>query len=162
MINESIKKQIKDTLTHKKLVMDSGYKMCEYLFENNQDELAHELLKRIIVHDNSKFSEKELYGLASIDDRTALIDAKVLLTFEQEQIIKEHWKTNRHHPEFYSSVSNMLEVDIVEMCCDWHARSIQSNTDLMEFVRTRQENRFHFPTDMYMKIVKYCKILLNN
>lgn len=161
MINENIKNQIKDTLTHKKLVMDSGYKMCEYLFLENKDELALELINRIIVHDNSKFSNKELYGLSSIKDRASLVDPNVLLTQEQEEIIREHWKVNRHHPEFYSKVENMTEIDIIEMCCDWHARSVQSQTNLIDFVETRQKNRFHFPQQTYNLIIKYCKILLS-
>ena len=53
----------------------------------------------------------------------------------------------------------MNEVDILEMCCDWHARSIQYHTDFLSFVKIRQENRFHFPKDMFDKIWKYCLIL---
>ena len=40
MIDDKIKQQIEDTLTHKKLVIDSGYKMCQYLFNNKQEKLA--------------------------------------------------------------------------------------------------------------------------
>ena len=39
MIDNKIKQQIEDTLTHKKLVIDSGYKMCQYLFNNKQEAL---------------------------------------------------------------------------------------------------------------------------
>lgn len=160
MISEEINNQIQDTLTHKKLVIDSGYKMCNYLFKKNKDKLAFELLNRIIVHDNSKFTHDELYGLASIRNRKALMNPDVLLSKEQQKIVEIHWKNNRHHPEYFKNIEDMTDVDIMEMCCDWHARSIQYGTDLMEFVNIRQENRFHFPEHIFKKILKYCSILL--
>ena len=53
----------------------------------------------------------------------------------------------------------MDDVDILEMVCDWAAKSYQTNTSLLEFVKIRQENRFHFPDEMFAKILKYCEIL---
>lgn len=161
MINENIMYQIKDTLVHKELVMQCGYKMCEYLSENNKDDLALELINRIIVHDNSKFTKSELYGLSTIFNRSALIDPTVLLSPQQQDVIQTHWYNNRHHPEYFDDVSEMLEIDIIEMVCDWYARSIQCNTDLISFIEIRQENRFHFPEKIYKKIIEYCNVLLN-
>jgi hypothetical protein len=85
----------------------------------------------------------------------------VLLSEEQQKLVELHWKNNRHHPEYFDDVSQMEEIDIIEMCCDWHARSVQYDTDLLEFAKIRQENRFHFPEDMYKKILKYCNVLLS-
>lgn len=162
MIDDKIKQQIEDTLTHKKLVIDSGYKMCQYLFNNKQEKLALDLLNRIILHDNSKFSHEELYGLASINNKKALSDPNILLSAEQQKQVELHWKRNKHHPEYFNDYSEMEEIDIIEMCCDWHARSVQYGTSLMEFVKIRQENRFHFPDKMYKKILKYCEILIKD
>lgn len=160
MLNENILEQIKDTIEHKKLVMDSGYKMCLYLFHNNKDELGFELLNRLSTHDDSKFTHEELFGLASISNKKALTNPNILLSSEQQKIVEIHWKNNKHHPEYFNNYSEMQEIDIIEMCCDWHARSIQYGTNLMEFVTVRQENRFNFPKDMYEKILEYCNILM--
>lgn len=162
MISDNIKNQINDTLDHKILVIKCGQKMCNYLFETDQNDLAISLIKRIIVHDNSKFNEKELCGMSILKDNTALIDPNVLLSEDQKEIIEEHWKHNRHHPEYFNDVTEMQELDIIEMVCDWGARSIQYKTDLIEFVKIRQNNRFHFPEKMYKKILNYCYILLKN
>lgn len=162
MINEDIMCQIQDTLIHKKLVIDSGYKMCNYLFTQNKNDLAFELLNRIITHDNSKFTEEELYGLASISNKKALINPDILLSADQQKIVEIHWKNNRHHPEYFKDINDMKEIDIIEMCCDWHARSVQYGTDLMQFIKIRQKNRFHFPEKTYKKILKYCNILIEN
>ena len=47
------------------------------------------------------------------------------------------------------------------MCCDWHARSTQYNTDFLKFVEERQKDRFHFPDWMFAEIWHYCKVLAN-
>ena len=161
MIDDNIRLQIKGTLIHKSIILNSANKMFDYLVDNNQEKLAMELIERIIVHDNSKFTSEELYGLAKIKNKKALTDPNVLLSEEQQKLVELHWKNNRHHPEYFDDVSQMEEIDIIEMCCDWHARSVQYNTDLLEFAKIRQENRFHFPEDMYKKILKYCNVLLS-
>ena len=160
VVNDQIKHQIKDTLEHKKIVMDSCYKMAEYLFNEGKNELGVEIINRAIVHDNSKFSKEELYALSSISSAKALTDPNVLLSNDQQKLVEMHWKNNRHHPEYFSAITNMSEIDIIEMCCDWHARSVQFGTNLIEFAKVRQENRFHFPKEMFNKILFYCNILI--
>lgn len=160
-IDDSIKHQIKDTLEHKKIVMDSAYKMAEYLFEQGKNDLGIEIIDRAIIHDNSKFSKEELYALSSISSSEALTDPNVLLSSDQQKLVEKHWKNNRHHPEYFSSINNMSEIDIIEMCCDWHSRSVQFGTDLVEFAKVRQANRFHFPEAMFEKILFYCNVLIS-
>jgi hypothetical protein len=152
--------EISDILNHKKFIMDSGYKMCKYLFDNGKDDMAFELLERIVIHDNSKIEKNELYLLNSIKDKRSLVDPNILLSCQQKQIIESHWKNNRHHPEYFENISDMLDIDIIEMCCDWNARSLQCGTDLIKFVEIRQEKRFKFPENIYEKIIEYCNILL--
>ena len=53
----------------------------------------------------------------------------------------------------------MNELDIIEMVCDWYARSMQYKTDFLSFVVSRQESRFHFPNEMFDKIYRYCEII---
>lgn len=160
-INDSVKHQIKDTLEHKKIIMDSAYKMAEYLFSKGENKLGIEIIDRAIVHDNSKFTNDELYALSSISSSDALTNPNVLLSDDQQKLVEIHWRNNRHHPEYFSSIRNMSEIDIIEMCCDWHSRSVQFGTDLIAFAKVRQENRFHFPDDIFDKILFYCNILIN-
>ncbi len=152
--------QIEDTIIHKQYVLGSALKIFHYLCSVNKDDLGIELLKRAAVHDNSKLEDKELYLLSRLNDRIeAFTDPDYRLNDTQKEIIEEHWRKNRHHPEYFEDYNEMTELDILEMCCDWSARSSQYGTDLMEFVKTRQENRFHFSPEVYKKVVKYCKIL---
>lgn len=159
-MNQSKLKELEDTFLHKKYVLDSCFKMAKYLFEIGEDDLGMHLLKRATKHDNSKLEEEELEALAKIaEDGDSMREASEKLSDFKKAAIALHWKNNRHHPEFFSDVSNMDEIDILEMVCDWHARSCQYHTNLIEFCETRQENRFHFPQEMYEKIHKYCEII---
>lgn len=153
--------QIEDTIIHKQYVLQSALKMFHYLCSIGQEELGLKLLKRAAVHDNSKLEGHELKLMSRLwDKKEAFTDAQYTLSERQKEIIQEHWKKNRHHPEYFEDYSEMTELDILEMVCDWHARSSQYHTDLMEFAITRQENRFHFNEEMYEKIIRYCNILL--
>lgn len=153
---------ISDTIIHKKYVLDSANILCKYLFSVDKKELGLKLVQRAADHDNSKFESKELLDIASISDNFSNFkDANLLLENEDLEKIKEHWKNNRHHPEHFSNIENMEELDILEMICDWHARSKQHETDLLEFVKVRQNNRFHFPKHMFEKILFYCNIIVN-
>ena len=159
-MEERVLNYINDTITHKKYFMESAMRMSKVLLEENKEELAIELLKRAAYHDNSKFDKDEMCSLSAISCKKALIDPNINMDQHTQQILEHHWRKNRHHPEHFKDVRDMKEIDILEMVCDWHARSTQYGTDLLEFVEVRQENRFHFPDDMFKKIWNYCNIII--
>lgn len=156
MVNSEYINFIEDTIIHKKYMLDSSLKMYKILIKKNKEDLANELIRRAIVHDNSKFNENEATLLASIISKKALTDPLINIGKDEKEIVKKHWKNNRHHPEYFENVEDMTELDIIEMVCDWNARSMQYKTDFVEFVITRQENRFNFPENMFNKILDYC------
>lgn len=155
------KKYLEDTISHKKYFFDSAYKISIYFLENDNEKMALEILRRAFVHDYSKLSSKEFNSFFVFNNyNNSLKDASVLYEKEEEVFLKEHWKNNKHHPEYWEDVSKMQEIDIVEMVCDWHARSVEYGTDLREFINIRQQNRFRFSNEMCKKINKYVDILL--
>ena len=107
--------------------------------------------------------EEELHALARIiRDKSTLKDATKQLTPIKQDAIQLHWKNNSHHPEHFQSVLDMSKLDILEMCCDWHARSSQYKTDLLQYAQKQQEIRFHFPEWMFVEIMHYCRVLLSD
>lgn len=163
---EKLKVMAEDTVTHKKILMDNCLLMAKYLMDNNKIKLATELLKRGCEHDNSKFDEDEFRRLSQLlKSRICFTNAESSLSAEEKKAIEYHWKHNRHHPEFFEDPSEeMTELDIIEMVCDWYARSLQYGTDFIPFVEERQRNRFHFSDKKFNKIHKYCILIeeLNN
>lgn len=154
-------KMFRDTIIHKQYVMRSAEKLCQYLLQEKAFEHAKMLMERAKVHDNSKMSSlDEMHALSRIiNDKTTLKDPNRQLGPIQKDAIELHWKNNTHHPEHFASPIDMSKLDIMEMCCDWHARSTQYHTDFLMFVKTQQEKRFHFPDWMFCEIYHYCEVL---
>lgn len=154
---------IKDTILHKKFMLECGLILIDYLYKNNRSEEALELAKRCARHDNSKFEGEEIAQFIKLDkSRTSMIDSEINLSEDVKRIIAVHWKNNKHHPEHFKSYKDMTEIDIMEMVCDWYARSQQFKTDFLSFVKTRQEKRFCFDEEFFEKVYNYCTIIHEN
>ena len=152
--------QLDDIYNHKQLVIETGFKLVKYLMKNNQDELALKLSKRLFVHDLSKIKEDEFYGMAKFaDDVDALKDPKKQVESDKQLAINLHWERNSHHPEYWIDLNQMEDLDIMELAADWYARSEQFGTNMLEFLEIRNKDRFHFPQDIYDKIVGYYYII---
>jgi len=158
--NAAIEKHIKDTLVHKQFFISSCLKMIEYLHRNERHADALALAKRCSLHDHSKLENDEVEMFSRLPCKK---DEKPngVLTPEQKLLICTHWSRNRHHPEFFDSYKDMKEIDILEMVCDWHARSQQFQTDFMEFVMTVPRTRFGFDDEFFERVLKYCDVLLH-
>lgn len=158
-----IEKMYKDTFIHKDYVLDVCNKFATYLKEKGFYLEANELRKRAVVHDNSKITNRdEFMALTSIvSDKSCLENASVPLSTLKQKSIMLHWKNNAHHPEHFENYEEMSKVDRMEMASDWMARSLQYKSNLLEFVKTRQEDRFHFSDAMFEEIYNYCTILVS-
>jgi hypothetical protein len=114
------------------------------------------------MHDHSKLEMDEVaYFIQLIADESTGGVPNGILTERQKMLIELHWKRNRHHPEFFSDLSKMSEIDIMEMVCDWAARSAQYQNSLLEFVHRMQNERFHFDDKMFEKVIAYCNVLIS-
>lgn len=154
-------KMFRDTIIHKSYVVNSCEKLARYLEKEGAFEHAKMLRENGKIHDDSKIScEDELHALSRIiNDQSTMHDATKQLSPIQKDAIKLHYKHNLHHPEHYTSPIDMPKIYVMEMCCDWHARSTQKGTDFLEYVKTAQEKRFHFPDWIFAEIWHYCKVL---
>lgn len=90
-------------------------------------DLGNELLERASVHDDSKYSEEEKEPYIWITEFHRCKNTGIDFEYPpgiKEQTVKaalHHVTTNRHHPEYHASPSEMSDIDIVEMVCDWTA-----------------------------------------
>ena len=161
MINK-ILNHIDETINHKQHVLESAKILSEYLVLNDKLDDAITLIIRCSVHDNSKFTKEERNSLLNIENKDSLKDPRIKMDDKLKETLKIHWKNNSHHPEHYDDYSKMTEMDITEMACDWNARSMEYNTNLLKFVETRQNERFYFDEVLYLKLYKYCQMLISN
>lgn len=147
---------------HKKILLDSCQKLATYFLINDNEDFALMLMKRAFVHDTSKLSKAEFHAADAFDSFSKDSRKGNQDFTKKERIFLEiHWKNNKHHPEHWENIRDMKDIDIAEMVCDWHARSVEFDDDLIEYIGYRQKARFAFPDDMYEKIMYYAKILVN-
>lgn len=153
-------KQLEDIFEHKQYLLTCCYKLSKYLLTNGNDQDSLELMKRAFTHDISKLQPDEFYGMAEfVNDMDALKDPKAQITERKQKAIQLHWDRNDHHPEYWKKLEKTSDLAIMELACDWQARSLQFGTNSIDFLIERQESRFHFPQEIYDKIEKYLKIL---
>lgn len=158
---ENLVHQMQDTLVHKYYVLRSCAKMATYLESIQKNIEAILLMRRAFVHDISKLNQDEFYGLATFAFDVASMTNKEIKRPSEEKLIpiSLHWSRNSHHPEFHEKVLNMSQLDMIEMTCDWHARSSQFKTDLLEWAKDKFLPRFKFDEIQFSQIYDNCKIL---
>ena len=157
-----IEKMYQDTFIHKGYVLSVCTKFSEYLKQQGLGEDAAELIQRASAHDNSKILNKDEFRTLTniVNDKSSLTNANSQLSFFKQDSLELHWKHNSHHPEHFDNYDEMSKIDRLEMVCDWMARSLQYKSDLIDFVTTRQKERFRFSEEMYNEIYDYCITLV--
>lgn len=158
---ENMKIQLEDTVRHKIFILQACGKMANVLEASGEKEKAYLLVRRAFAHDLSKLNRDEFFGLARFsNDMEAMTNINVTLpSAEKLKIISLHWSRNSHHPEFHSCVNEMNDMDIIEMCCDWHARSLQFGTNTIQWLKEKFQKRFGFSDTVYQTVFQYCTML---
>lgn len=157
-----VEKMYQDTFIHKGYVFKVCNRFAEYLEKQGQIDDANDLRDRALLHDNSKILNKdEFRALTSIiNDKSCLRDANSRLSSFKQDAIELHWRNNEHHPEHYEDINEMPPQARREFVCDCCARSMQYGTDLISFMETRLNDRFHFSELIKEEILHNCRILV--
>jgi hypothetical protein len=104
--------------------------------QRGMQSIAHEIERRGLIHDDSKFSDQEFPGFARINHIARMHpygSAEYRSSMKAEKAtIERHYSENSHHPEnhdvehlaqnhgFYGA-EIMGWLDIIEMVCDWRS-----------------------------------------
>ena len=107
-------------------------------------------------HDATKFYRDSLMGYFYITFK--YLGEK--LTRDEDQRCKDAWKnhytTEAHHPEFYTSFGSLESMDkqkIFEMCCDWLAMSYEfKEEDWTNFWRETASNKYSWTNEQRERI----------
>jgi hypothetical protein len=92
------------------------------------------------MHDVSKFTGIE-WDYLHIGPDVQQVDL--------DHAVKQHRRTNSHHPEYHGGVENMTPLDIAEMVCDWYGRAQEFGTDLRQWVREQAVDRYEIDTNTH-------------
>lgn len=114
---------------------------------------ANELLKRALVHDQSKLESPEV---EIFTEYTPKLKHSTYGSEEYKDFLKgmgvaleHHYKNNSHHPEHYENgIKEMDLVDIVEMVCDWKAATMRhANGDIIKSIEINKQ-RFNYSDEL--------------
>jgi hypothetical protein len=90
-------------------------------------EASHELERRAVCHDDSKFSPEEFEAFAAetpaLRGLTYWSDEYKASLARLGPALQHHYAANRHHPEHFgpNGVKMMNLLDLIEMLADWKA-----------------------------------------
>src|SRR4051812_15297148 len=86
-----------------------------------------ELIERARVHDASKFGPDERIPYVWLTEYHRCRRSGEPFEYPEgvadavRGAVHHHVTSNRHHPEFHADPSDMSDVDLIEMVCDWAA-----------------------------------------
>ena len=118
-----------------------------------------QLWMRISEHDSSKFGIEEMLGYVLMTEKYGR-NVGYKFSKEDDEIMTRAWdhhkSVNRHHPEFFEDkLHNMKTEDLIEMCCDWGAMSLEFGDSVVDFKENKAYNKYKF-TDSQRVIIDFC------
>lgn len=149
-------KYLEHLLRHMENVRENCIVVGKHLIENGEVALGRSVIRNGICHDVSKLDGVE-WDIRLFECKKQNKEQK----HDLERAIGHHISTNEHHPEFWNGIQNMPEVHVIEMVCDWKARSTEFGTDLRNWIEETAKEKYGFHTcdKVYSMIFKYVEIL---
>ena len=114
---------------------------------------ANELLKRALVHDQSKLESPEVETFTEftpkLKDSTYGSDEYKSFLEGMQVALKHHYENNSHHPEHHENgIRDMGLADIVEMICDWKAATMRHKDGDIRKSIIINKDRFNYSDDL--------------
>ncbi len=151
----SPQEHLENLVRHIELVREACLLLGRRLMAQGRQEFGRILIARGFEHDVSKFSGIEWDFLHAGPD----------VPREQlELAVRQHVRTNSHHPEYWGGFENMPEIAVAEMVCDWYARGQEFGTGLRDWIRDHAIDRFQIDVDgeRYAWVTKFVDLLLED
>ncbi len=111
------------------------------------------LMKRALVHDNSKFSKQEAPYFEKALPKLRGLDygsGEYMATIKSlGPALYHHYRRNTHHPEYWNGhIDEMSPLDLIELLCDWKAAGKRHATGDMS--KSLEINRERFSIERFL------------
>ena len=146
---------LENLIRHIDLVREACLLLGKRLMDQGRGEFGRLLIAAGFQHDVSKF-----FGI----EWDYMHAGRDVPKEQLELAIKQHTRTNAHHPEYWGGVDNMPEIAVAEMICDWYARSQEFGTNLREWIKTNAIDKFKIDleSEQYKWINNFVDMLLED
>jgi len=142
--------KIDEILRHIHNVSSNCNLLGKKLIAIGEESFGITLIAHGMIHDNSKFFGIEWDDMNNADPE------------KRKPAIKQHQRTNPHHPEYWGSIHSMPDIYVAEMVCDWVARAGELGKDVHNFIEKEATTNYGFTEEdaIYKKIIKYLDLIL--
>lgn len=149
------REHLDNLVRHIDLVREACLLLGKRLMDKGRGEFGRLLIAAGFQHDVSKF-----FGI----EWDYLHAGRDVPKEQLELAIKQHTRTNSHHPEYWGGVENMPEIAVAEMICDWYARSQEFGTSLRDWITENAIDKFKIDLEgeQYKWIVGFVTLLLED
>ena len=146
---------LENLVRHIELVREACLLLGRRLMAQGRMEFGRLLIARGFEHDVSKF-----YGI----EWDYLHAGRDVPREDLELAIKQHTRSNDHHPEYWGGVDKMPEIALAEMVCDWYARGQEFGTGLRHWIQDVAIERFCIDETgpQYETMMKFVDLLLED
>ncbi len=138
---------------HISLVRDACLLLGKRLINKGRKDIGRIIIANGFIHDASKFHGIEWEYLHA---------GKDVPKEKLELAVKQHVRTNPHHPEYWGGIDKVPEVYLGEMVADWYARSQEFGTGLRDWIKTEAVERFNIDPVTQEKINYFLDLLLED
>lgn len=142
---------------HIRNVEDNCILLGTKLISQGEIELGKQLIANGFIHDASKFHGVEFEFMAP---GTPTVEEAAKM--KMKMAIYHHQTTNPHHVEYWANgISDMPDVYLAELVCDFKARSEEFGTDLRDYIENTAFPKWKISKDhdSYKKIMKFVDLL---
>lgn len=151
---DEIEDYFEKVTSHRKHVINAGLSLIKKPWFPT--ELRYEFISNLAIHDVSKFSTNEYFAYMDHDFTSGELSPEFELAWNH------HKHNNKHHPEYWMSVSksgnvhalDMPDVYILEMIADWIGAGKSYGSSLAEWA-PKNVKRFLFSRTTAIKVRKY-------
>ena len=132
--------------------------------KDTHNKIQLELQKRALLHDKSKFSEKEKPYFDTFSSLLSECEYGSEMYIKTMQLIKpaieNHYKENSHHPEHYQNgINGMNLFDVIEMFCDWAAACKRNKNGNFSVSIAKNKERFGMSEELTQLFIETKDVL---
>lgn len=147
-----LEQDVLKVLKHISHVQEAAQTMAFALIKDGKITEALLLLNQAMAHDAEKFKFDIFFDITQVVDKPRLKAA-----------VLKHAQSCKHHPEYWKSIYDMDEVSLMEMVCDWKARSSEFGTSLEDWTLKVAPIKYNYTLDspIHRKIMYYMNLILD-
>lgn len=147
----TVEEHIDNLIRHIRMVQDNCVLLGKKMIDMGRAPFGRNLIANGFQHDVSKFCGVEW---------SYLHQGQEVPLERLKEAIAQHQETNPHHPEHHGGISEMSDLYVAEMVCDWFARSQEFGTCLRDWITESAVPKFNIGEEDLKRVMYFVDLLI--